>query len=527
MKKRVISFTACILFALSCLTVRLFVLTTASEQASKQSSIRIKEIGASRGYIYDRCLTPLTNTDGYYTACILPTQKSISFLKTKEDNETLKMLSEGRFVFKRTNHSTFYSECEDILLLKCYSRKQDNSLAHVIGYTDTSLNGVCGLEKYYNEYLKEAGGSLSVAYNTDSLGRVLTNEKTEIRNNGYYNTQGLVLTIDKTIQTILENALKNNNITQGAGVILDTQTGEILGCASAPSYDINNLEYSLNDSTAPFVNRAFSAYPVGSVFKIVTAAAALENGCILDNYYCNGSISFNSTVFNCNALNGHKELSFEDALSKSCNTYFIKLGVDIGDKKIIDTARLFRFGVATDFGNGFKTDSGILPNYTDLVSNADIANLSFGQGKLTATPLQIAVMLSTIGNKGFYIEPTLVKSKVDNDGVLYDESEINKVKIINEATCKAIKNGLEKTVIDGTGVKAQSKLIEYCAKTATAQSGQYDENGKEIMYCWFAGFFPKENPQYTICIMKENGSSGGSDCGPVFKEIAENILLNF
>ena len=136
-------------------------------------------------------------------------------------------------------------------------------------------------------------------------------------------------------------------------------------------------------------------------------------------------------------------------------------------------------------------------------------------------------MLSTIGNKGFYIEPTLIKSKVDNHGVLYDESEINKVKIINEDTCKAIKNGLEKTVIDGTGVKAQSKLIEYCAKTATAQSGQYDENGEEIMYCWFAGFFPKENPQYTICIMKENGSSGGSDCGPVFKEIAENILLNF
>lgn len=527
MKKRVISFTACILFMLSCLTVRLFVLTTAPQQASSQSSTRVKDIGVSRGFIYDRGLSPLTNTDIYYTACILPTQNSISFLKNKEDNETLKMLSEGLFVFKRTNHSTFYNECEDILLLKCYNRKQDNSLAHIIGYTDDALNGVCGLEKYYNEYFKSTGGSLSVAYNADSLGRVLTNERTEIRNNGYYNTQGLVLTIDKTIQSILENALKNNNITQGAGIILNTQTGEILGCASTPSYDINNLEYSLNDKGSPFINRAFSAYPVGSVFKIVTAAAAFEKGYILDDYFCNGSITFNATTFNCNALNGHKNLNLEDAISKSCNTYFIKLGVDIGGENLIDTARLFRFGVATDFGNGFKTDSGILPDSTDLVSNADVANLAFGQGKLTATPLQVATMLSVIGSNGFYIEPTLIKGKLNNNGDLYEESEINKVKIIGQATCKAIKNGLEKTVANGTGTKAQSQLLECCAKTATAQSGQFDKNGKEIMYCWFAGFFPKENPQYTICIMKENGSSGGSDCGPVFKEIAENILLNF
>jgi cell division protein FtsI/penicillin-binding protein 2 len=102
-----------------------------------------------------------------------------------------------------------------------------------------------------------------------------------------------------------------------------------------------------------------------------------------------------------------------------------------------------------------------------------------------------------------------------------------KERIIEQSTCEVIKKGLEKTVTDGTGTSAKSELFECCAKTATAQSGQYDENGKEILYCWFSGFFPKENPQYTICIMKENGSSGGSDCGPVFKEIAENILLNF
>jgi cell division protein FtsI/penicillin-binding protein 2 len=263
------------------------------------------------------------------------------------------------------------------------------------------------------------------------------------------------------------------------------------------------------------------------VFKIITAAAALENNHTPNDYYCKGSISFNATTFNCNATKAHKTIHLTDALSKSCNTYFIKMGVDIGGKQLIDTAKLFRFGQATDFGNGFKTDSGVLPNYNELVSNADVANLAFGQGRLTATPIQIAAMLSTIGNDGFYIEPTLIKGKINNDGILYEENKINKVKIINESTCHTIKSGLEKTVTDGTGTKAQSDLLECCAKTATAQSGRYDENGEEILYCWFAAFFPKENPQYTICIMKENGSSGGSDCGPVFKEIAENILLNF
>ena len=86
---------------------------------------------------------------------------------------------------------------------------------------------------------------------------------------------------------------------------------------------------------------------------------------------------------------------------------------------------------------------------------------------------------------------------------------------------------MTKTVINGTGVYAKSPLYTCCAKTATAQSGQYDKNGNEIKFCWFVGFFPVESPQYTIYIMQENGVSGGSDCGPVFKEIAENILFDF
>ena len=527
MKKRVISFTICILFILTSLCVRLFTLTALSQQVSQQSSTRVKDIAVKRGFIYDRNLLPLTNDQCYYTACILPTPEAIKHVNGKVDNETMSSLKSGTFVFKRTNQSTFYSDCKDILLLKCYNRKQDNLLTHVIGYTDKENNGVCGLEKYYDDYFKSIGGSLSVSYNADSIGRVLINEKVEIRDDGYYNAEGLVLTIDKHLQRILENALSNNGITQGAGVILDTQTGEILACASMPSYNVNSLEYSINNKASPFINRAFCAYPVGSVFKIVTAVDTIENNALVNKYCCTGSTTFNSTKFNCNELNGHKVIGLEEALAKSCNTYFIEAGVSVGGESILATAQLFRFGKEADFGNGYKADSGILPDHKELVCNADVGNLSFGQGRLTATPIQIASMLSVIGNNGFYTEPTLIKGKVNNVGELIVENECLKDRIIKQSTCEAIKNGLEKTVTEGTGTSAKSELFECCAKTATAQSGQYDENGNEILYCWFAGFFPKENPQYTICIMKENGSSGGSDCGPVFKEIAENILLNF
>ncbi len=527
MKKRVISFTVCILFILTSLCVRLFALTTLSQQVSRQSSTRVKDIAVKRGFIYDRNLLPLTNDQCYYTACILPTPEAIKHVNSKLDNDTISSLKNGLFVFKRTNQSTFYSDCKDILLLSCYNRKPNDLLTHVIGYTDRENNGVCGLEKYYNDYLKSTGGSLSVSYNADSFGRVLVNEKVEIRDNGYYNTEGLVLTIDKKLQVILENALLNNGITQGAGVILDTKTGEILACASTPSYNINSLEYSINSKASPFVNKAFCAYPVGSVFKIVTAVATIENNALVNEYCCTGSTTFSSTTFNCNAPDGHETLGLEQALAKSCNTYFIEAGVCVGGKSILDTAQLFHFGKAIDFGKGYKTDSGILPDYKELVCDADVGNLAFGQGKLTATPLQIASMLSAIGNNGYYIEPTLIKGKVNNEGLLYDENKSQMTKIVKQSTCDLIKNGLKNTVTDGTGTSAKSELFECCAKTATAQSGQYDENGNEILYCWFAGFFPIENPQYTICIMKENGSSGGSDCGPVFKEIAENILLNF
>ena len=529
MKKRVLSFVLTINMLFLMLTGRLFVLSSPSEKVGTQQGVRVKEIDTSRGNIYDRKLVPFTNSAMNTVACIKPTSSALQALHGYDnDTDTLSLLADGNFVLKEVESGEIFKDCRDISCLPVYERYSDNTLLHILGYTDSTDTGVSGIEKYFNEELKNAGGALSVAYYTDANGRMLTDEPAEIRDNGYYTKSGLALTIDKKMQSILEAAMENGNIEKGAGIILDVQSNEILACASFPIYDRENISSALNDTRAPFINRAFSQFPVGSVFKVVTSAAAIESGVLLRQYNCNGKITLNGNTFNCSKLDGHGEIDFTTALAKSCNPYFIDIGVKAGAQSILKLSQKLRLGESTDFGNGYVTDTGILPDADELVSNADTGNLAFGQGRLSATPLQIATVFSCIANDGYYTAPSLILGTVDKSGnLLKSTKEKTKEKVISSEACNIIKTALAKTVTEGTGTTAQSNIYTCCTKTATAQSGQYDENGNEIKFCWFVGFFPKENPQYTICIMKEQGSSGGSDCGPVFKEIAENILFNF
>ncbi len=524
LKKRAISLFLLIAFMFTCITGRLFSLTVMPKKVSSATGSRVRTLSSSRKPIYDRNLTPLNNDSYSYFAIIKPTPESLKLLnKINEDKSTLKTVIKGQLTVKSTKNNLIYSGCEDIKTLKVYDRYNNNSLVHILGYTDTSGNGVTGIEKHYNDYLKD-GGELSISYTSDAQGRLLLDEKIEIRDNGYYSPAGLVLTIDKNIQSTLETALKNHNITKGAGVVIDNKSGEILGCASTPMYDRNNIAASLNDENAPFINRAFSQYPVGSVFKVITASACLENNISLKKYNCTGNIKKTENIFYCNKLDGHGEIDFSTALSNSCNTYFIEAGIKAGGKKLLNTAKDFHLGESTDFGNGYMTDKGTLPSLNDLKFEADIANFSFGQGKLTATPLQIASIFATLGNGGIYNSPTLIKGVINNDGVFTETDKKVTKRILKTSTCQTINNALKLTVIDGTGKSAYSEKFDSCSKTATAQSGQYDRNGNEIKYCWFVGFFPADEPKYTVCIMKENGISGGQDCGPVFKDVAERIV---
>lgn len=527
MKKRILSFVLTVNFLFLFLFGRLFSIAVSPQTASYQSSIRVKDIATVRGTIYDTNLKPLTNDSYTYTACLKPTTRTLRILNEKgADKETLEKASKGYFLFLPTKTADFYGQTDDIKYLPTFKRYNGNTALHIIGYTDSSGNGVCGIEKYYNAELTNCGGTLSVAYSADANGRMLTGEDIEIRDNGYYDKDGIVLTIDKDIQLIAENALKKGNVQKGAAVVLDVETSSILACASTPTYDRDNLGDYINSEGSPFLNRAFSAYPVGSVFKVITTAAALENDIKISDFNCTGSIEKSKNTFNCNKLEGHGNIDLSTAVSMSCNPYFIELGTKVGAEKLLHTAENAGFGKSTDLGHGYFTDEGILPDISELNSDAAVGNFAFGQGRFTATPLQIAALFATIANNGVYNEPYLIKGTADKNGALSPNIRTSGIKVFKESTCHTIKNALLKTTTEGTGTMAFSSLFKSCTKTATAQSGQYDENGVEIKYCWFAGFFPYNNPKYVVCILKENGISGGMDGGPVFKEICENIYIS-
>ncbi len=526
MKKRIIALTLILFLIFSSLSFRIYLLSVKNiYSVSTTNTLKTNTIALSRGNIYDRNLKRITNSKEKYIACIKPTAKSfveIERLLNKTQVET--ELKKGHLVTTSVPELDYFEQSNDILTLTTFERYEGNLLSHILGYCKAN-KGEYGIERYYDSVLENASGSLSLKYHCDALGRVLNGEPTEVHNDNYNNSSGVALTIDKDIQKILENALINHNIEVGCGVVLDVETSEILACASLPVIDRTNLEETLKNENSPFINRAFSGYSVGSVFKIVTAASALENGASALIYECNGSIKKSENTFNCNKKDGHGEMDLKNALTYSCNPYFIELSCNVGAENLLETASDLGFNNYIDFGNGYMTDKGNLPDIEELNSDASIGNLGFGQGSLLATPLQIANCYATVANGGIYTEPSLIKGFVDENENFTQINKKTSERVLKTETCNILKEYLLNVVTTGTGKPAFTSLFQSCGKTATAESGQYGKNGIEISHSWYVGFFPYENPQYVICVMKENGISGSSDCAPVFKEVAEEIYI--
>lgn len=526
MKKRIISALLALIISITALCGKMFNIINNAEIANVQSHLRVRELSVKRGNIYDRNGELLVNSKSETLACFIPCNESALALKElRGDNHAEETVLKGYFTTVILEENERIKVSNNIKALKIYERYPDSIALHLLGYCNKEGTGVCGIEKYFEKEISAHNGTLSIAYSADALGRMLIGEGVEIRNDNYYSESGIALTLDKNIQAITENALINGKIDKGAAVVLDVKTSAILACASTPTYDRNNIEEYLNDENSPFLNRALCAFPVGSVFKTVTAAAAIENEIELKNYNCTGSIDKSGNLFHCNKEEGHGEIDFNTALAQSCNPYFIELSTLTGAKNLLTTARAFGFSKPTDLGNGFLSDSGTLPTIKELNSDAAIGNFGFGQGKLTATPLKIATCYATLANGGIYNEPFLFYGRVDTNGAFLPEGRNGGKRVLKESTCIRISQALLQTTLNGTGKNAYSSLFNACTKTATAQSGQFNKNGTEIKYCWLVGYFPYDNPKYVICILKENGSSGGTDGAPVFKEISEKIYI--
>ncbi|MCH5350161.1 MAG: penicillin-binding protein 2 [Oscillospiraceae bacterium] len=523
--KRVIIVLALFVSASIALSARLFFLIN-DEQIAAASVGRghytVKSVGEYAG-IYDCNLEPLVNLSEKYEAVIIPNHdSSIRIQPYLADMDTYYDGISGRVPFICRVTSGAYSLGDGAIIFRSRVRTDSRQLApHIIGYTSDNV-GIYGIEKSCNELLRSSYSLNSATFSVDALGSALNGLDIEIEEAGSVRS-GVVTTLDKNIQQICESAAEKYNIKRGAIVVMDIKSGEIRAVVSCPDFDTSDISASLSAPDAPFINRAFSAYSVGSIFKLVTSAAALEEGISPEySYICTGSANVYGQIFNCHKWGGHGELDMGTAIVESCNTYFIALSEYIDNEKYIETASGFGFGTETELCPGMVSASGNLQTPADIAIAAERANMSFGQGMLTATPLQICTMTSAIANNGVLNEPVLIKGFLDENGDM-EYSNINAGKrVISYATARKLKNFMSDTVRANNSMSKPDKTAA-AGKTSTAQTGNFDDLGNEILNCWFTGYFPSYAPKYAVTVLVEGGTSGNSACGPVFREIADNI----
>lgn len=527
--KRLIGFFAALATAFSLLYLRVGWLTrdpqlTAAAQQQKKYTL---SISVKRGEVYDREFRPLTDRETKTVYAVLPSP------------ENLLPVLEATPLSRRSAVSQQFSAGKPFLLgevsaisapgVESFSvpvRTSSPQLAaHIVGYLDDAGKGVTGIEKSCDSLLSAQPAETQVVYTLDGWGRGIAGQSPEIREEADTGG-GIVLSLDENIQKIVENA-GQRGLEKGAVVVMDPYTGDILAAASFPSYRPDRLAEAIQDKeNTPMINRAFLPYSVGSTFKVVTAAAALEAGLpVSGEYDCTGQIDVSGQLFRCHKRSGHGEVDMIDAMMKSCNPYFIQLGLQTGGSALLEMAQRFGFGQKLPLAEGISAAAGTMPEENAMINPAAVANLSFGQGELTATPLQIARMTAAVVNGGLLLNPRLVLGSTPDGKTLREDPVVPAQEILSPRIAAQLQSFLIHCVM----VEDSNALPDNTTaggKTATAQTGRFDAQGDEYEHGWFTGFFPAASPKYVVTVLAENSGFGNSTAAPVFAEIAKEITAH-
>ena len=384
------------------------------------------------------------------------------------------------------------------------------SMSSGLGIEPGDLVGKMGIEKVYNLYLQGRKGGRQVE--VDAYGRSLEiiSEKDPLPGDNIY------LTIDLRIQKIAEKELGRR---KGVVLIGDPETGELLALVSHPAFDPNLFSWGISedewnrlkqDSGNPLENRAIRGeYSPASTFKIILTAAALEENIIKkeDTLFCSGKLLVGRRVFKCWEEEGHGRLDLEEAIIHSCDVFFYQLGLKVGVEKMIQYARLFGLGKATDLDligekcGLLSTADWKLKNKGEVWYGGDTANLSIGQGYILVTPLQMLRVISALANGGNLVKPYLVKKIENLEGeVIKDFSSSKKKKIsLSSSTISFLKKSLRGVVREGTGWRAENKIVEIAGKTGTVELSE-----GERPHNWFIGYAPSDNPRLAIVVLVEH-----------------------
>jgi len=401
-------------------------------------------------------------------------------------------------------------------------------LSHVLGFTGIDNQGLTGIEKIYDDHLKGERGY--IAFNSNAKGEIIpgTTERFVPPKDG----ADLHLTIDANIQTIIEREL-DQVVAQyqpddALVLAVSPKTGEVLGMASRPHYNPETYK----EYPSSVINRnlpIWKTYEPGSTFKIITLAAALEEGkvdLLNETFHCPGHITVAGTTIHCWKRGGHGHQTFLQGVENSCNPAFVLLGQRLGKEKLFEYIKKFGFGQKTGI-DLIGEENGLLFKLS-RVGPIELATTSFGQG-VSVTPLQQVMAVSAAVNGGTLLKPFVAKSITDPvTGKVIKEMKPQKVgQIISADTSAKIRYALQSVVANGTGRNAYVEGYQVGGKTGTAQvveNGVYSKN-KYIVS--FIGFAPGDNPELVIygAVSNPKGLAfGGLIAAPMVKNVIDSSM---
>lgn len=476
----------------------------------------------TRGLIYDRNNTPLVGNNREYIFIIQEKNfdgEVMNALNAMDARE----IKNGGSGYKVFASKAYDKELGERLIRnsKAYIMEagrrygQEQKAVHILGYVNPQdASGAAGIELMRDEELSLLNKRIFTT--ADVKGNIIPGRglviSTAMEQDSYVKS-GVVTTLETGLQEAVEDILANAG-KNGAIVVLKSDTGEIMASASTPSFDPSKISEYMKSGQDELVNKVTQGeYPPGSIFKIIVAAAALEQGMDPEQTFtCDGHVIINGQKVNCKTggETGHGTITFRDAFAQSCNSAFIQIGQKIGAAAILDMAE--KMGLGKEVLEGYPGEKAGSLMTLEQSGGAAIANLSIGQGETLMTPLQAAKMTNIIAaggqDKGVHI---LLETVGEEDG----EGR----QVMRPDTAKTIQAMMRETMVTGSGKKLEAD-VTMAGKTGSAESYL---GGQETVHGWMTGFAPAEDPEYTIAVFVEAGETGSQSAGPLFAQVAQYL----
>lgn len=532
------------------------------QDISIAQAIRASTITPPRGMICDRNAVPIVLNELAFTIAVYPAlfpdsllptvatltklpidplRKKIRYYRKIAPYSPIKILYDApyqlvSFFEEHAEHFPGLTILEE--MKRSYPLREKLHASHIVGYIreinqsqlqqfaegtyqEGDFIGYEGIEREYENFLRGEKGVEYLAVN--ALGQTIAHFND--RKNDIPPRQGfdILLTIDLRLQAVAESLLTNR---QGALVAMDPRTGEILALASAPDFDPALLsgridpdvyQSLIHDSSRPLLNRTtYGLYPPGSVWKLLIALAALQEGSIRPEFtiFCGGGYQFGNRFFKCHGAHG--TVNLQRAIQVSCNTYFYRLGLLLGANRIAHYAKLFGFaqktGIDIPEAQGFVPDSQWYNKRYKNWTQALLLNLGIGQGEILVTPLQVAAYTAALANRGLWVQPHLVSALKDRGtGKLIPIAYGTRRIPIHSQWFSAVLQGMYDVVQTpgGTALNAAIPGVKIYGKTGTAQN----PHGKD--HSWFSCFAAQGEPEIVVTVIVENAGFGSTVAVPI------------